>query len=103
MCLCLPEISVCSIFLVFIILVVFLFVVLIISINVEQIVLPRFARLATVLSGVTAGFLRKSDFVVVEAEGDGGMPVIKRQRLWETKNYSKTYTASPTSAWSKRP
>ena len=29
------------------------------------------------LSGVTAGFLRKSNFVVVEAEGDGGVPVIK--------------------------
>jgi hypothetical protein len=49
--------------------------ILIIFIKVEQLVLPLFAGLASVISGVTAGFFGKSNFVMVEAESDSGVAI----------------------------
>lgn len=59
-------------------LVVLIFIItFIVFIHTEQLVLPLFARLAAVLSGVTASFLRKRNFVVVETESDGGVSMIE--------------------------
>jgi hypothetical protein len=54
---------------------IFRVVILIIFIKVEQLVLPLFAGLASVISGVTAGFFGKSNFVMVEAESDSGVAI----------------------------
>jgi hypothetical protein len=48
-------------------------VFLIVIIETEQLVLPLFARLTAVLSGLTTSFFRKGDLVMMETEGDGSM------------------------------
>lgn len=58
---------------IFLVLAFIVFIILIIDF--EQLVLPLLTRLAAVLSGETASFLRKGHFVVMESEGDGGVPV----------------------------
>lgn len=61
-----------------ILIIVFAFIIaafFIIFVEGEQLVLPLFARLIAVLSGVATSFFRKGKFIMVEAEGDGGVPV----------------------------
>jgi hypothetical protein len=38
-------------------------------------VFPLCTRFGAVLSGITASFFRKGNFVVVETEGDSGVPI----------------------------
>ena len=80
-----------------------LIVFIIFIINVEQLQLPLRARLAAVLSGLTASFFGKGNFVMVEAEGYSGVPSRDVSGLITQKACDKTYTASPASAWSGRP
>ena len=54
----------------------------VVFVEIEQLVLPLFASLATVLSGVATSFLCKSNFVVVETEGHRGVPVKGVSKYW---------------------